>query len=61
MRNVKARVFLVIVVLFPITVQGDNDIEEVNCGAGETITEALENADSGDTIRVTGTCPVMKQ
>jgi nitrous oxidase accessory protein NosD len=32
------------------------DLRSVDCGKGDTITEALIKADPGDTIRVTGTC-----
>jgi hypothetical protein len=51
--------FLGAVLLIPPRIQLSTNqqiVQEVDCDAGETLTAALEAAEPGDTIRVTGTC-----
>ncbi|MFQ5962149.1 MAG: right-handed parallel beta-helix repeat-containing protein [Candidatus Methylomirabilales bacterium] len=49
-------VSLAVVFAVAMTVQANGAVEEVDCNDGDTITETLEDADPGDTIRVTGIC-----
>lgn len=58
-KGIFTMLFLGAVLLFPAGVQLDVNqqvVLEVDCDAGDTLTEALEAAEPGNTIRVTGTC-----
>ena len=58
-KGILTMLFLGAVLLIPPRFQLSTNqqiVQEVDCDAGDTLTAALEAAEPGDTIRVTGTC-----